>query len=200
MVSHFSQYISILTDASVRILATGDSLFCQGDAAQYIYVVEKGKVRMLRYTIEGHQVNLHTAVAGESFAEAALFADHYHCNAIADTESRILCYSKKEILAMLRSNPERGEEFMALLAQQIRTLRTHLELRTIRSAFERVLQYFLLLSDLGNNDIIIDSSWKSVAHELGLAHETFYRTLAKLEKQGFIERKEKTIKVIKLTL
>jgi len=66
--------------SKVRSLAAGEVLFRQGDRANAIFEVEQGRMRLVRQTIDNHPVTLHTARPGELFAEAALFADRYHCD------------------------------------------------------------------------------------------------------------------------
>ncbi len=171
-------------------------MFCKGDTANNIFSVEEGQVQLTRYTMEGRSVVLHKANAQESFAEAALFSKVYHCNAIATIPSKINCYAKKQILEKFREDPEKAEEFMALLANQVRNLRTSLELRNILSAKKRIFEYLLLTATPGNYEVTVSQSFKELAAELGLAHETFYRELAKLEKEKIIKRHGKKIKLL----
>jgi len=179
-----------------KVLASGGFVFHKGNTVNNIFTVEEGQVRLTRYTVEGRAVVLHTASSQESFAEAALFSEVYHCNAIATISSKINCYPKKQILGIFREYPEKAEEFMAILANQVKTLRTSLELRNILSAKKRILEYFLLTVSSDNYEVILCQSFKELAAELGLAHETFYRELAKLEREKVIERNGKKIKVL----
>jgi DNA-binding IclR family transcriptional regulator len=81
------------------------------------------------------------------------------------------------------------------LSYQVHDLRTLIELRTIRSAKERVLTYLLQHAEIGGNTVHVAGSLKDLAQELGLAHETFYRTLAELEREGRVERGPAAIKL-----
>lgn len=87
---------------------------------------------------------------------------------------------------------------MALLASQVRSLRAWLELRNILSARERVIQYLLSAVQAGTGELTLHGPIKEVAFELGLAHETLYRTLADLEVEGTISRGNKKIKILKI--
>jgi CRP-like cAMP-binding protein len=136
---------------------------------------------------------MYTANAGDSFAEASLFSDTYHCNAIATKDSLVHFYPRQKILEDLRSHPEKTEQLIALLASQVRTLRTKLEIRNILSARERILQFFYLSAHPDTGEIFLDISLKNLAEELGLAHETLYREMAKLDKEGIIKRKNNKV-------
>ncbi len=87
-----------------RSLKRGDVLFQQGDEATAIYSIEKGRVRLVRRTFDGHPVLIHTALAGEFLAEASLFADTYHCDAVASEPSRVQVYPREAVLKEIRSN------------------------------------------------------------------------------------------------
>src|SRR5439155_10298674 len=112
--------------SSVRELDAGESLFRQGNKAWAIFELEEGRLQLIRCTIDSHPVVLHTARSGEFFAEAALFAGTYHCDAIASIASRVRVYPKREVLATFRSDPASSERFMAVLAHQIHALRARL--------------------------------------------------------------------------
>ncbi len=183
-----------------RVFNQGDHVFSQGDPAAHIFQVLSGQVKLERYTIEGRSALMHTADAGESFAEASLFSPVYHCNSVVTTPSEILFYPKVKVLEIIHSVPEKAERFIALLASQVRTLRTRLELRNILSARERIFRYLLLTVSPQTSEVLIPVPFKQLAIELGLAHETFYRELAALEKDGIIKRSEKSIIILRSNL
>ena len=58
-----------------RTLQAGEFLFRQGDPDKFVFTIERGQLRLERRTFDGRLVPLHLARAGETFAEAALFAD-----------------------------------------------------------------------------------------------------------------------------
>jgi CRP-like cAMP-binding protein len=191
-----------LLDASgirpeLRQLAAGDVLFGQGDAATATYAVESGRVRLVRRTVDDHLVVLHTARVGDVFAEAALFSGAYHCDAIAAVPSRVWRYPKDQLLPALRANPDLSEAFMARLARQVQGLRSRLELRNVRSARERVFQYLLLAAGSDGRTVTLDGPLQDMAADIGLTREALYRTLAALEADGVISRREHAIVVRK---
>jgi CRP/FNR family transcriptional regulator, dissimilatory nitrate respiration regulator len=179
--------------ARVHELARNEYLFRQGEAVATVYEVLAGRMRMVRRTIDDHLVVLHTARAGELFAESSLFADVYHCDAVAAAPSQLRAYPKPEFIAALRAAPVGWEPITARLAHQLQHLRTQMEMRNIRSARERVLQYLRLHSDARARSVRIEGEFQDLAADLGLSREALYRTLARLESDGAIGRDEKRI-------
>jgi CRP-like cAMP-binding protein len=188
---------SLEAGSVVRVLSPGDLLFRQGDPAAAIYKVESGRLRLVRRTVDDHLVILHTARRGEFFAEASLFADAYHCDAVAAAQSSVRVYPKAVVMDALRTDPALAEAFMARLARQLQELRARMELRNIRSARDRVLQYLRLRAGNQGLSIAVEGQLQDIAAEIGITREALYRTLAALEAEGHLARTETTINLKK---
>ena len=93
----------------------------------------------------------------------------------------------------LRTDPALAEAFMARLARQLQELRARMELRNIRSARERVLQYLRLRAGVHGRSIAIEGQFQDIAAEIGISREALYRTLAALEAEGYLTRTENAI-------
>jgi len=190
---------SIEAGSVVRVLAPGELLFRQGDPAAAIYKVESGRLRMIRRTVDDHLVILHTACRGELFAEASLFANAYHCDAVAAAPSTVRVYPKQIVMQAMRKDPALAEAFMARLARQLQELRARMELRNIRSARDRVLQYLRLRAGTHGRSIAVEGQLQDIAAEIGMTREALYRTLAALESEGHLTRTETAILLTKST-
>lgn len=142
---------------------------------------------MQRVTSDGGRIVLHVAQVGETFAEASLFSDRYHCDAIAELDCRVGIYPKKELARRFRDDPAGLWEFAAALARQIQQIRGRYELKQIRSAPERVLQFLRLRCD-ASGVYRLERSLKDMAVELGLSHEALYRALSALAAKGNVIR------------
>src|SRR5690242_12856830 len=88
---------------------------------------------------------LQSASAGDTLAEASLYASTYHCDAITTTDALVRLYPKTLLLAELKRDTRLAQSFTAMLAQQIMGLPTRLERRNIHSARDRV-RHFLAVN------------------------------------------------------
>ena len=172
-----------------RRLAAGETLFRQGDAPAAIYVVREGRVRLVRHLNDGAAVALHVAQANETVAEAALFADAYHCDAVAEAPSDVTVLPQADLLAALEADPQAALALAKGFAAQVRDLRAQLELRSIRSAPERILFWLRQRANGAPPTARVDRPWTEIAAEIGLTHEAIYRALAALEGRGLIRRR-----------
>jgi CRP/FNR family transcriptional regulator, dissimilatory nitrate respiration regulator len=170
-----------------RSLARNEYLFRQGDKVDAIYFIEEGRLRLDRQTFDGRSLVFGTSSAGEFFVEAALFAEIFHCDAVATELSRVRIYPKAAVLKTLNTDPSIALPFLQLMARQVIEARQRLELMKIRSAKDRVMLYLDLHAG-AEGAVRLKSALQDIASELGLTREAFYRTLANLEHAGSIER------------
>ena len=168
---------ALLGAALRRSLAAGEKLFLRKDRPFGLYLLESGEIRLTRSDPEGREMILFRAQPGDTFAEASLFSETYHCDAAASAPSVVLLLPKAAILEVLASEPEIAQAFMATLARQVMALRIRLENRNLG----------LRASDHGRV-VRFNGNLKTVAAELGLTHESLYRTLALRKAEGTIRR------------
>jgi CRP-like cAMP-binding protein len=178
-----------------RRLAAGEALFRQGKRPVGLYEIIGGKVRLVRVDRAGREAVLYTAGAGDTIAEASLFASAYHCDAIASTEALVRLYPKTTVLAAFRRDAKAMQAFTAMLARQVMNLRTRLEQRNIHSARDRVRHYLAVNVGTDGRTVVLPGTIKDLAGDLGLTHEALYRTLADMASKGEIERDKGTIRL-----
>jgi CRP/FNR family transcriptional regulator, dissimilatory nitrate respiration regulator len=176
-----------------RKLAAGQILFSQGQPTAGLYDVLSGKIKLVRVDPSGRETVLSIAGAGGTIAEASLFSPTYHCHAIAATNAVVRLYPKADLVAAFERDPNVAQSFMALLARQVMDLRTRLERRNIHSARDRVRHYLVAHAGVEARTVVLPSTLKDLAAELGLTHETLYRTLSGMEADGEIARAKDTI-------
>ncbi|GGC10284.1 Crp/Fnr family transcriptional regulator [Marinobacterium zhoushanense] len=190
----FAQWITNQLQANeCRQLARGEHLFRAGEPVTRLFLVARGEVRLARPLSHGELLTVHRARIGMLVAEASIFASHYHCDAIAEVDTELRIFNRAQVQALLRSDPECAERLCAYLSGEILALRTQLELSHIQSAEERILTWIQLHASDGT--LRLDRPLISVAAELGLAHETLYRTLKRLQQTGVIQREPGAIRL-----
>jgi CRP/FNR family transcriptional regulator, dissimilatory nitrate respiration regulator len=173
-------------------LTPGQLLIQQGEPAEAIYFLESGRVRLVSFAEE--QIITHSFIhAGESFVETALFSDTYACTAIAEVASRVSVISKQRFLDALHSSATLTEVYIRQLTQRFLNLKILLELRSIRSARERILRYLSLNVQPDGVTVNLQRSLKDWASELGLAADVVSRVLRQLHDEGTITRRKRQI-------
>lgn len=171
-----------------RELTRGEVLFRAGDPITKLYLLQTGTIHLVRPLSHGELLTIHRAMPGTMLAEGSLFATYYHCDAVAERDSTLLCYNRELVQQHLRSNPGFAEHLCGDLSGEILALRTKLELSHIQSAVERLLAWIRLHADPDTATLTLDRPLQSIASELGLARETLYRSLKNLEQKQIIRR------------
>jgi CRP-like cAMP-binding protein len=178
-----------------RRLKPGQTLFHSGSKSSGFYEVVSGTVRLVRVDRSGREAVLQVASAGETVAEASLFSSTYHCDAIAATEAVVRLYPKAMLSAELQRDPKIAKSFAAMLARQVMTLRARLERRNIHSARDRIRHFLTVNAGADGRTVRLPGTLKALAADLGLTHESLYRTLAGMETAGEITRAGRLIRL-----
>lgn len=182
--------------ATYQHFAKGQFLFHRNQKPQVIYAVKSGQVRLVHYTQSGQSISYYTVHSGEICAEVALFLDTYTCNAIAEASTQVLAFPKQAFLSTLQQDPDFAIAFMTQLSYRLHTTKTMLELRSIRSAQERVLHYLRLVLPPEQNTVVLEQPLKDIAADLGISPEVLSRTLTQLAMDGAIVREKRRITLL----
>ena len=169
----------------------GETIFRQGARSMAIFRLKSGRVRLARTLRDGTEVTIAVAGPGVSFAEAALFSERYHCDAIAEVDSEVLAFSCSALRRRFARDPQFARELAAFLARQVRELRSQLEIRNIKLANERIIAWLRLTASGKPPAVRLNRPWSAIAAEIGLTPEATYRALAELERTGRILRADK---------
>lgn len=163
-----------------RLLASNETLFNQDSPTAGLYYLSFGAIDLKRTTSSGHNVMIHRVRAGDTFAEASLFTDSYHCTATASCKSMVIECQRSAITSLFDTDIEFSRTMIERLAVQLQESRRHVELLSIRAADQRILAAL-------NDGLLIDDI-TTFAEIIGIAPETAYRTLARLSQNGEIHK------------
>lgn len=157
-----------------RTITPGEHLFHRGDMVSHMHLVSKGRVDLIRHSEDGRVIVLQRARPGEVLAEASLFAEQYHCDAVAGTLASVFCISKRKFRDRLRTDPDFAEMWTAHLGQEIQAMRFRsevLSLQTVAARLDAWLAWYDAMPARGE--------WKQLAHQIGVSPEALYREMAK---------------------
>ena len=173
-----SGFFSQLPSTARRTIqvAKGDVLFRQNQPTSGFYRVVAGCVTLQRTSMGGDTLTLHRATTGGTFAEASIFSDTYHCDAICTEAGYVVKIEKADVNLKMETDPVFSAGFTKHLAVQVQQYRAHIELLAIGSANERVLAAV----QAG----YLDTTVKGLASRINLTHEACYRALRALCDDG----------------
>ena len=165
---------------TLQEVSSGEAVFAMGEKPTGFFYVIEGEFHLLRNTEAGDPAVIHRAYTGEFFAEASLFSDTYHCIAEAKANTRLIKIDREGTLNFMTTNARFSNDLSAYLARQVQSYRSLIEVRSIRSAEERVLAAVA--------DGWLKGSVVSFATQIGLTHEATYRALSSLVRRNVLKR------------
>lgn len=158
-----------------RRLVAGEVLFRPGDLVRSSFLVADGTMRLLRALPHGFQLTIQRAGPGSVLAEASLFADRYHCEAVADGAVLLHVLPRQRFDAALAGDAALARAWAAHLAREVQRARAQAEILSLKTVADR-LDAWLALNDAG---LPAKGAWRLVASEIGVSPEAFYRELAR---------------------
>jgi len=156
-------------------LAAGDILFRAGDPVRSLFLVVEGGLRLVRSLPHGTQLILQRAGPGAILAEASLFADRYHCEAIAADRSIVRVVPRRRVEAALGDDPDFARAWARYLAREVQQARGQAEVLALKTVTERIDAWMAL----NGGALPPKGGWRRIASEIGVSPEALYRELAK---------------------
>lgn len=173
MISVMSEVLLDIPNTAIHA-RLGTFLFHQGDPVRHMFWVVSGEVQLIRRQDQGQSIILQRGTPGTILAEAFLFADCYHCDAVVLQDSSIRRYSREAVLRKFETDASFARQWAAHLSQEIRTARFKAELLSHRKIVDRLDLWIAHHGQLPEK-----GAWKRVAAEIGASPEAFYRVMAK---------------------
>jgi CRP/FNR family transcriptional regulator len=195
-----TQRDEVIAAGRERRLERGEILFHEGESAEALFALISGRLKLVRYAPQGRELLLHLVQPGQSFAEAALFADGtYPATAEAMAKSVVWCLPASSLRQLLAASPELGLAMLGSVSMWTRKLAAKLELLTQRRVEERLALY--LLGRIGEREletggvITLTEPRNLIAAQCGTVPEVLSRTFRRFEEQGLLTAKAKRVVV-----
>lgn len=195
-VKNIEDLIKILLERQTQIYHKGDSLFCEGNSSNHIFLVEKGEVKTFKTTEIGKELITGFFGSKQFIGYTSSLGDFPHTeNAEAMIDSKIIKIDKSEIISILESNSKIALSLIELLANNIKSTKEKLVQVAYDSVRGRTAKCLLVLvADDPLKKIVISRS--DLANLTGIAKETLIRTLSDFKDEGFIETSRNFVKII----
>jgi len=180
------------TGRSVVKCRRGKTIFRQGDPADAVFYVEKGKVQITVVSDQGKEAVIAILEAGEFFGEGCLAGQPLHmASAGAMAESTIVRIEKDRMIRELRDEPSFSQLFMAFLLSRNAQIEADLVDQLFNSSEKRLARLLLSLSHFGKDGtmelVLPKINQETLAARVGTTRSQINRFMNKFRKLGFIE-------------
>ncbi|MGL4441308.1 MAG: Crp/Fnr family transcriptional regulator [Bosea sp. (in: a-proteobacteria)] len=161
-----------------RIIKVGELLFRMDDPVLWLFEVITGEIALERVAAHGARLVLQRARHGDLVAEASLFSDKYHCDAVAILPTEVRSIGIGLVRDHLSRNPDALWNLTRDLSRQVQRARLRAEMLSMKRLADR-LSAWLMMHD---GRLPAKGDWLPLAAELGVTPEALYRELARRRK------------------
>ena len=172
----------------------GQMLLHEGEKSDKLFIVNKGKVKVSKFTVDGKEQILYILTSGEFFGELHLFnhdeVNNFSVYAIEDTEICLL--TKDDVDFIMDENPEIALKLLKAVTKRLahtENLAQNLATKDpeIRIA-HMLLEFSQKFGTKKKEGILIELpiTREEVASYVGVARETISRKFSKFEDLGLI--------------
>lgn len=150
-------------------------LFHCSDKVEQVFIVEQGAVELIRPQRDGNPIILQRAGHMTILAEASVYSNNYHCDALAVTPAIVSTIPKSKFLSHLANDKDLSHLWSSHLAAEMQKARYRSEILSRKTVAERLDAWL----DLHDNTLPPKGEWKSIAIQIGVSPEALYRELSK---------------------
>jgi len=191
--SSLHYFVDDLDDAgSVRHHAPRRTVFAQGDAADAVYYLQRGKIKLSLLSPRGKEAVIAILGHGDFFGEGCLAGQTARVSTAATiTACSVVRIEKADMLEMLHTVPQFAELFIAhLLSRNIR-IEEDLTDQLFNSSERRLARVLLLLANFGKEalpePVIAKISQQILADMIGTTRSRVSFFMNKFRRAGYIE-------------
>jgi CRP/FNR family cyclic AMP-dependent transcriptional regulator len=167
-------------------------VFSQGDAADSIYFIQKGRVRLSLVSKSGKEATLGLMGAGDFLGEECVAASQPRrlTTATAMSESTILRIKKRTMLAVLKTEHSFSEMFVRFLLARNAHFQEDLTDQLFNRSEKRLARVLLQLAQFGKEngpeDVVPKISQEMLAEMVGTTRARVSFFMNRFRKMGFI--------------
>ncbi|MCF8112889.1 MAG: Crp/Fnr family transcriptional regulator [Desulfotignum sp.] len=177
----------------------GEVIFQEGDKGNGIYIVETGKVKVFKLSLDGKEQILHIYGPGNTFGEVPVFqGKSFPASAMTLESSGIIFLPRNRFVELITTTPALGMNMLADLSTRLRAFTVQIEALSLKEVPARLAAYILTLSREQNNDtrISLPISKVQLSNLIGTTPETISRMFKKMGDAGLIQVQTRTIEIL----
>jgi len=177
---------------SSREYLTEESVFSQGDAADAVFYIQSGKVKLTVVSNSGKEVVVAILLAGNFFGEGCLAGQPLRMATASTLErSTIIRVNKQAMVTLLHQEPEITERFLAYVLSRNIRMEADLVDQLFNSSEKRLARLLLLMANFGQESkpipLIAKMSQETLAEMIGTTRSRVSFFMNRFREMGFIE-------------
>ncbi|GAB6086762.1 Crp/Fnr family transcriptional regulator [Alkaliphilus crotonatoxidans] len=172
----------------------GEIALLQGNQLDGLYVINKGKIKIFKYTKEGKEQILYFLSEGDFFGELSLLeSEEIGFNVEAMEPVEICLIRKKDFEVILKNNNEITLKILQVISSRLSKLENLVQSLGTKDVEARIAQMLLdLTNKFGKNkdnriELSIPLTREDMANYIGVTRETISRKLSIMQEEGILK-------------
>jgi CRP-like cAMP-binding protein len=181
----------------------GEIIFREGGIPTGIFYIKAGRVKKYKTNQKGNEHIFYLCSKGELLGYHALLSEEYYMDSAATIENSLITFIPKEsFLKVLRSSTAFSNALLKALGHEFSFFANSISILATKSVRERLAFNLLILDEKFKNKELPDEpneivlSRTDLTNMVGTAKETLVRLLQDFMRAGFIEKTDKTIRIL----
>ena len=167
----------------------GETIFNEGDPAEFAYKVLSGVVRLCKHLSDGRRQIAQFLLPGDYFSFMELAEHSFTAEAVADVI--LVSYPQRQFERVVEERAGLRRRFSVLLSKTIHASQNHLVILGRQNAKEKLASFLVMLLERRGEDagalIEMQISRQDIADYLGLTIETVCRVLSDMKRSQLID-------------
>jgi CRP/FNR family cyclic AMP-dependent transcriptional regulator len=174
----------------------GTMLFTPEESAERLYILKQGRVDLFRLTAAGKRLVTRQILPGAVFGDMGLLGQTTQGSyAEAIEHSAVGIVTRKDILEILRRNPEISLRLLEMVGNRLRLIEERL-LETSYSPVRVRIAHFLLTNTDPVSGVLTSFTHEEIGDIIGAARQTVTETLNFLQNKGLIFIGPKKLRIV----
>jgi CRP-like cAMP-binding protein len=186
-------FLAVVGDGQLVAAYTDrQSIFAQGDPADALFYIHKGKIKLTVVSQEGKEAVVAILESGQFFGEGCLVAQTYRmASATAMGECSVARLEKRVVVGKLREEPAFSALFISYLLSRNVRMEADLVDQLFNSSEKRLARLLLLLANFGKEGkpepVIANINQETLAEMIGTTRSRVSSFMNKFRRLGFID-------------
>ncbi|GFP76422.1 Crp/Fnr family transcriptional regulator [Clostridium fungisolvens] len=184
----FDEVLEVSMTTMHREYKKGESIYLEGDVGEKLFIINKGKVKIVKLSETGREKIIRVLGPGEFMGELSLFTQNPFKNNAEALESTTVCIvDGKKINDLIEKRPRIALKIIKEMSSRLEEAEDQIQSLAINDVEQRLADTLLEMAE--SSDLInLTISKKDLASHIGMSQETLSRKLASFQKNGWIDQ------------
>ncbi|MFQ5663076.1 MAG: Crp/Fnr family transcriptional regulator [Terriglobia bacterium] len=181
----------------------GQTVYCMGDAADEVYLIDRGRVKIVRISADGQQKILSIYQNGDCFGELCICGGTKRSEQAVALESlKVTSFHVQGLLKILRKRPEMVVALLLVICARLREAHDQIATLAFENIPRRLAREILQLSRSANatpappgEQVRLNLTHEELSHLVGTSREMITTVMNQFRERGLVDYTRRNILV-----